>query len=392
MSDRAERLWRRLRAVPSIWWDRRVDPVIAVILAVGTVVLGAADWTRSPPVVLDAACTVGVCVLIWWRRRSPVWVAVSAGALIALPLSNSGADLVYNGAIGDPSGAAVFLIALALGSELSWRRSLWGLVPLTAGLAVTAGRFNPFLEMLTIGPWLAGLAAGSRQRAADQLELRARELAEEQEIFAVQSVRYERARIARELHDVVAHCVSLIVVQANAGAHLTHRDPEGAAEAFDSIALAARHADTDIDRLVAMLDNGSTPGAAAGLHIVDELVRRAQASGLLITYQVEGDPEGVDQQSAETAYRIVQEAVTNAVKHAPGAPIEIILSGRVQDIHLAIRNRVAVGAPSGLADSGGAHGLPGMSERVRGCGGVFSAGPADDGAWSVVATLPRRPG
>ena len=101
-------------------------------------------------------------------------------------------------------------------------------------------------------------------------------------------MRYERARIARELHDIVAHCVSLIVVQANAGEQLTHQDPESAAEAFESISDAARQAETEIDRLVELLDTSAPTAAPAGLRIVEELVQRARASGLHISAAFSG--------------------------------------------------------------------------------------------------------
>ena len=148
---------------------------------------------------------------------------------------------------------------------------------------------NPVPEMLALGPYAGGLAVASRRRAAAELEARARDLEEEREIFAEQSVRYERARIARELHDIVAHSVSLMVVQANAGERLATLDPAGAAEAFTSIGEAARQAEAEIDRLVELL-NDTVPGAPSpGLRIVEELVARAHASGLAITCQLRGD-------------------------------------------------------------------------------------------------------
>jgi signal transduction histidine kinase len=143
---------------------------------------------------------------------------------------------------GVTTDAAAFLIALALGSQVLWARSLLGLLPLAAGLAIPAGQFNPFLLMVTFGPWLAGLVLASRQRAADQLARRARELADEREVFAAAWCTTS-GRGSRELHDVVAHSLSLMVVQANAGAYLTGADPDGTAEAFDAISMQpTRHA------------------------------------------------------------------------------------------------------------------------------------------------------
>jgi signal transduction histidine kinase len=313
---------------------------------------------------------------------------VTAGVLVVIPALTSYGDAIYNSAV--PVLAAVFLIAYSLGSQRSWQRALPGVAVLTAGLLLTGGPFNPFLVMVTVGPWLAGMVVASRRRSVDQLELRTRELEEERGLFATESVRYERARIARELHDIVAHCVSLIVVQANAGEHLAHQDPASAAAAFESISAAARQAETEVTRLVELLDTSAPAAAPAGLRIVDELVRRARASGLHITAAFSGDTDGLSQPSAEAAYRLVQEAVTNAMKHAPGAPIRIVVKGHDETIEVEVLNRAATGAFSGLEDTGGGHGLAGMRERVTRCGGAFEAGPSADGGWRVVAWLPRQ--
>ena len=221
--------------------------------------------------------------------------------------------------------AALFLYSYALGADAPFPLSLVGIAALLVGANLSDGGWNPVPEMLALGPYAAGLAVASRRRASAELEVRARELEEEREIFAEQSVRYERARIARELHDIVAHSVSLMVVQANAGEHLAAVDPASAAEAFASISEAARQAGVEIDRLVELL-NDPVPAPSPGLRIVEELVARAQASGLAITCQLRGDIDDLGGGGAEAAYRMVQEGVTNAMKHAPGAPIAVLIA------------------------------------------------------------------
>ncbi len=283
----------------------------------------------------------------------------------------------------------MFLYAYALGAYCAWAPSLIGLFALIAGVAGTAATFNPLVEMVTIGPWIGGLIVASRQRAAAELELRLRELEAERELFATESVRYERARIARELHDIVAHCVSLMVVQATAGEQLAPSDPSGAAEAFDSISEAARQAEVEIDRLVELLADPMPASASAGLRIVDELVGRVRASGLTVTCQFSGEIEQLSQESADAAYRLVQEGVTNAIKHAPGAQIEITVRGQADAVEVQVENGAAAVSASGLEHAGGSHGLPGMRERVARCGGTFSAGPTAGGGWQVTAVLPR---
>jgi signal transduction histidine kinase len=382
--DALERAWRR-------WGDDWADPLAAVALAsVALAILGSSGLLTSRHSVLASLCSLAAFALVGLRRRWPLAVALLAGLLLTLPELLRDASQVNQSAVGVPGFGAVFLIAYALGSRCSWGPSLVGLAALAVGVGLTTDGFNPLVEMLTIGPWLCGLVVASRRRAAAQLELRARELEEERELFAFQSVRYERARIARELHDIVAHCMSLMVVQASAGEHLTPSDPAGAAEAFASISEAARQAETEIDCLVELL--GATPAAtpSAGLRIVDELVGRVRASGLSVSCEFRGDSEDLSESGAEAAYRLVQEAVTNAMKHAPGSPIEIVVSGKEDVVEVRVGNGLARSAVLALQGAGGGHGLAGMRERVARCGGTFRAGPTADGGWQVSACLPRH--
>ena len=168
--------------------------------------------------------------LLWAGRHTPMEASARrpvAGALIALPTFTHNLATVDDNGAFIPIWASVFLYSYTLGSRSSLVPSIVGLAGLIAGINLSAGPFNPVPEMLTLGPWLGGLMVASRRRAATELEQRAKELEEEREVFARESVRYERARIARELHDIVAHCVSLMVVQANAGERLASVDPGG---------------------------------------------------------------------------------------------------------------------------------------------------------------------
>src|SRR5215218_8475760 len=144
---------------------------------------------------------------------------------------------------------------------------------------------------------------------------RARELEDEREAHAALSVRYDRARIAGELHDIVAHAISVMVVQASAGQRLAH-DPEGTAEAFCAIAGAAREAEEDMGRLVALLAERDAVGPAPDLALVEELVARAAGSGLDVSLRLEGEREGLPAEIAHMAYRVVQEGLTNALRYA----------------------------------------------------------------------------
>lgn len=360
-----------------------------MLTAASAAVLTVAGMLTSVRALPASACVLLLCTLIGWRRRWPVAVGAATGVLLIAPVFTRYGSTIDNGAAQYPEAAAIFLCAYALGSVSQWRRSLLGLIPLVAGTALSAGDvLNPLVEMVTVGPWLAGQVVASRRRATDQLALRARELEEERELFATQSVRYERARIARELHDLVAHSVTLMVVQASAGEHLAGVDPAAAGEAFDSITEAALQADVEIDRLVRLLDASAPAGPAAGLRIVEDLVRRVGASGLSVSCRFSGDTD-VPNAAADDVYRLVQEAVTNAVKHAPGAPIRIEIRGRADAVDLDVVNGPRQQPRSGLETAGGSHGLAGMRERTLRRGGTFRAGPTAEHGWQVAASLPR---
>jgi signal transduction histidine kinase len=372
------RLWECCR--------RRPDPFVAGLLtALAAISLAFQGQLGSLP---GSLCVLGFCALVATRPRHSVFVAVSAGLLIAIPEFAHDAAVINNNSSFIPVWAAIFLFAYGLGSDAPFPLSLLGVAGILAGVNLSAGGFNPVPEMVALGPYAGGLAVASRRRASAQLELRIRELDEEREIFALESVRYERARIARELHDIVAHCVSLMVVQANAGERLAAIDPERAADAFASISEAAQLAEQEIRRLVELLNDASP--IAASVRIVEELVARAQASGLAISCRFSGDIDDLSAHGADTAYRIVQEGITNSMKHAPGASMAIYVCGDADAVKVRVLNGPAVHGSSGLEQSGGRNGLSGMRERVLQCGGTFSASATAEGGWELVGTLPRQ--
>jgi signal transduction histidine kinase len=166
-----------------------------------------------------------------------------------------------------------------------------------------------------------------------------------------------------------------------------------AAEAFTSISDAARQAEVEIDRLVELLNDAAPASSSPGLRIVEELVTRAQASGLAITCRISGDIDDLSGNGADAAYRMVQEGITNAMKHAPGAPIAVVVRGDGDGVEVSVTNGPAQpgpSGPSGLERSGGGHGLEGMRERLLQCGGTLESGPTPEGGWRLVARLPHR--
>jgi signal transduction histidine kinase len=337
---------------------------------------------------LGVACAAGVCGCLIVRRAHPSMAAAAAGVLLGVM-----------GATGSGSGqpftalfVAVFALAYSLGADGRLAHSGPVLLLLIAGVQLAVGQFNPFpfVAMVTAGPWVAGLVVRSRRQLTEQLTARGRELQAERELFAAESVRCERARLARELHDIVAHCVSVMVIQAGAGQRLTATDPALAAEAFDAIAEAARQAEAEIARLVELLDCDPPPCGTDWMRLVDEVVARASAAGLAVTCRFAGSFAGLAPGAAETAYRLIQESLTNALKHAPGAAADITIHGTGGHVEVSVVNGPPVAAPSPLERAGGGRGLAGMRERMAACGGDISAGPTADGGWRVLAQLPRQ--
>jgi signal transduction histidine kinase len=324
------------------------------------------------------------------RRRWPVpAAAVACAALAAVwPL---GLAPAVNGALTIPFFLTPFLFAYSLGTGAGLVVGLTGSVLLAVCLLLSnAGVFNPLGPIMTIGPWLVGRVVLSRRKLAEQLQARNEELRAEQELFAAESVRYERARIARELHDIVAHCLSVMVVQASAGQRVAAADRDGVAEALESVAEAAAQAQTEVGRLVELLSGGPAgpAGSPPGLAMVDELVRRASGSGLAVSCRFAGSGDRLAPAASEAAYRVVQEALTNALKHAPGAPVDIIVCDQDAEVRVDVVNAPGRQRPSGLERSGSGFGLAGMRDRVAACGGSLTCGPTEAGGWRVSALLP----
>jgi signal transduction histidine kinase len=239
--------------------------------------------------------------------------------------------------------------------------------------------------VLFVAAWSAGRVLRARREHADELEDRADRLEREQDARERQAAADERARIARELHDIVAHRVTTIVIQADSGS-VTADDPERAREAFGGIAGSGRQALAELRRLLELMrpeDDSAAIAPQPGIARIDELVRGARDSGMPVHARVDGDlaalPAGVDL----TAYRIVQEALTNALRHArTQAHVRVARNG--DELVVEVRNPLGDLPSNG---DGAGRGLAGMRERVRVYGGELTAAAAD-GEWVVRAKLP----
>ncbi|MHB8233109.1 MAG: sensor histidine kinase [Solirubrobacteraceae bacterium] len=239
--------------------------------------------------------------------------------------------------------------------------------------------------MIPLTLYLAGLALRGREALAGRLAEQAGELEAERDLYARLSVRYERARIAAELHDVVAHAISVMVVQASAGQRLAVSEPARALETFDVIATAARQAQADLDRLADLLAQDAAPDGRADLELVREIVDTARASGLPVTLRVSGETAGLSGAVAHAALRVVQEALTNALRYAPEAAVKVAVQAHPGSLEISIVNGRST-APGRLG-LGSGRGLTGLRERVGACGGTLDAGPDGEGGWSVRAWI-----
>lgn len=363
--------------------------VLAGVLVVSSIALGVTQRPLSPAALLALGCLIALCLLAGWRRY-PVLAAAVGGLLQVIPMLTADGREMAGGPASIPAVVAVMVIAYTLGDRVPWHRSLAGLIPLTVGSVLVGGGFNPFLMMVTVGPWLVGLTISGRRLAAVQLERRAAELAQERELFAQESVRYDRTRIARELHDLVAHGVSLIVVQANAGARLAAVDAAAASESFDAIIDTVHSVETEVAQLFDLLAPEPGPAAPFDAVVIRALITRASGSDLQITLSVDGELSGLSAVAADAAHHVVEEALTNAIKHAPGTAVKVVLTSCRDHLDISVRNGTALRPSCALDIPGGRHGLSGLRERVRLAGGTFESGPCADGGWLVRAVLPQR--
>jgi signal transduction histidine kinase len=323
-------------------------------------------------------------VCLCWRARHLSAATAAAALIIAAAGSRGGtASLVYL----IPVLAVAFLLSYRLGNAGGWR-TIAGPALLAATAEVTNPVFNPFLLMVTFGPWAAGEFVRSRRRLAAELAETAELLEAERSRYADEAVRYERVHLARELHDTVAHWLTAVVIQARAGQVRSLTQQESMAATFADIAAAAARADEEITRAATLLGrDGTSPGSV--LELADRLVDAVRATGTEVTLRRPGH-HVLSPAVAGDALRIIQEGLTNSMKHAPGAPVSVTLEAAAAGLTVDITNGPARSAPLELDGHGGA-GLLGMTERARAHGGQLSAGPVPGGGWRVTAVLRGEP-
>ncbi|MFI0503123.1 sensor histidine kinase [Streptomyces albogriseolus] len=397
-----QRLYDFLRRHPT--W---VDGFWAVILF-GLSVLGGATveesrGTELPALIVPVVLLLSLVVAL--RRRMPE-------RMLVLALVVGLAQLVLDVATVPADFALLVIVYTVAAVGARWASRL----ALTAGLCAAplaqlrwpsphAGTAeNVALSVILAVPfalaWVLGDSIRTRRAYFAQLEERAARLEKEREAQAKVAVAAERARIARELHDVVAHNVSVMVVQADGAAYVLDAAPDQAKKALETISTTGRQALAEMRRLLGVLRTGEHQEAGEyvpqpGLQQIEDLVEQCRESGLPVDFKVEGTSRELPHGVELTAYRIVQEALTNTRKHGgPNAGASVRLVYFDDGLGLLVEDD-GKGAPHELYEEGGfdgqGHGLIGMRERVGMVGGTLDAGPRPGGGFRISALLPLKP-
>jgi signal transduction histidine kinase len=376
---------------------RRWTPLLDAALALIVLALGAGyaltnaglEGDRAAAVLVQAAAAAAVTL----RGRSPY-------AALALSLAAYASEaLLVDGTPGSPATIAAVLLATYAVAAQGSRRGAYLAAPLALGVPVVvalrahADAADVLLPLTFFAiPWLAGRAVAAYRRQGETLTVLTARLIRERDARARLAVLEERARLARELHDTVAHAVSVMVLQAGAAEQVLDREPERAREAMRAVQAVAREALDQLGTLLGLLDpgDGQPPLAPqSGLAELERLVAAVRQAGLPVRLRLVGDRRPLPAAVDGAAYRVIQEALTNALKHAEAASTTVTVRYAAEGVHLDIVDEG--GSRVSAPDSEG-HGLAGMRERVAYHGGRVTAGARPGGAgFAVSAFLPVAP-
>ncbi|GAT70403.1 two-component system sensor histidine kinase [Planomonospora sphaerica] len=389
----------------------RFPPIAFDVLLAAAVLLGSAGLTsevyQGPPgpLVLHAALALPLV----WRRRAPmtVFCAVAAAAFAQ-----------WLADVRLLTDVALLVALYTVAARSSRRRALVAWAVLELGIVLASARWAApdggflrsvvFLSAVAAAVAATGTNTRTRRAYLASLEDRAVRLERERDQRARLAAADERARIAREMHDIVTHNLSVMVALADGAVFAQHRSPDRATAAMRQISGTGRQALTDMRRSLGVL-RADEPDAlrhpVPGIAQLDALVGRMRAAGLPTRLRVSGDHAPVPAAAQLTAYRLVQEALTNTLKHAPpGTRAEVRVHCSPATVALDITDDGRAGHAPGpplsspplpgpsLSGPSSGHGIPGMRERVAAYGGSLDAGPLPGGGWRVSATLALGPG
>ena len=378
-------LARRIVSRPLRWRNAAVIVVLAV-LSVGGLYANSAPTTRDADW-MGIVLVVGCAGALWWRRSHPVPVLVICGALVAARH--------FAGYAETADALSLAVAAYSVGAHVEARRNtvvtavvtLAIMVSINVGQAISDHDSRPLAAIIgnTIvfgTAFLLGDNVRRRRQRLRDLEERAHQLERDRIRDTERAVHVERTRIARELHDVLAHSLSVVAVQAGAARRVVTTKPDGAIEAIAAIEATARASLDDLRRVVGRLRDDDEPELRPqqGLSEIDQLL----SDDLNPTLTRAGPERALAPTVDASAFRIVQEAVTNVRKHA--GPCAVVVTLRFNEDHLALS--VTDNGRGAAQPDGGGFGLVGMRERAALCGGTLNAGPHAGGGWIVTAVLP----
>jgi signal transduction histidine kinase len=381
-----KRLWQlTLR----YWFDAALVAGLGIGLAV-TVLHQNHKNGPEGPLWFDLLAVIGFMTPLLARRRFPFKAPLAVFVILGA------SSFVDNRLV--PDAGTTFLVALSglylIGMHRERTQAIAGLV-LVQGIAILVGHNDPtqkpgdyvFLAIIFTVAWTVGFGVGGKFREVDEAKERAARAEREREERARLAVSEERARIARELHDVVGHSVSVMTVQASAVRRLLEPDQDRERAALLVVEQTGREALAEMRRMVGVLRRPEEAPALApqpSLEQLGRLVEQAREAGLPVELRIEGDPKQLPSGVDLTAYRLVQEGLTNAIKHARAQRAEVVV--RYSDGHVELT--VSDDGPGGGGGDKGGHGLVGMRERVSVYGGELEAGPRPEGGYRLHARLP----
>ena len=366
---------------------------LEVLLPVVTLlVMGLLEAFLAPPTPSarwqQAALVVVYAGALAWRRRAPVPVLA-----VVIACGPTLSEVTVLGGVISYVFAAM-LAAWTVGRRVDPPATWWGLV-LTVGVgwsvfALTGGGLSDYAFVATLygGSWAVGFAIRRREQQIERLAEESRELRDQQEERAARAVAEERMRIARELHDIVSHSLSVVTIQTQAIRHDLGPGQENAARDLATVEATAREAGAEMRRLLGVLRAGPDRAPALapqpGLAHLPQLLAETRAAGVVVELRTEGTPVDLPAGLDLTVYRVVQEALTNVRRHAGVDECVVRLAFREGALEVQVDDDGAGGTPSEAPG----HGLAGMAERVALYGGSLDVGRRQDGGFRVRAILP----
>jgi signal transduction histidine kinase len=374
------------------WWTDSLLALFLTFISIGSVVFWGSGHHPRTIAALDAILVPITSLPLVARRYRPL-------AVLATTVTAETVLLLFSARGQVPFGVVVALYTVASRCDrpVAARAAAWVAVPITVGVVVNdwsnPGQVIPKLAVFAIA-WLVGDNLRTRRAYLAELEARAARLEREREEQATRATLEERGRIARELHDVIAHNVSVMVVQASAGEDIFDSDPGRAREALAAVASTGRDALNELRRLLGVIRPGEeeAPSFAPqpGINRLSELVEQVRDTGLAVELSVDGEPRELPEATSLCVYRIVQEALTNTLKHAAATRAQVSLHYDTEGLRVGVSDD-GRGVTDAANGTGSGHGLIGMRERVALFGGEVSAGPSADGGYAVSARLPMLP-